>query len=140
MAPLTSVKAGPGGDEENPATTPVTDPVTTNLSPARLAFDADLIRKYDQFGPRYTSYPTADRFHDGFGPADYVHALVARNHERPDAPLSVYVHIPFCNTICFYCGCNKVITKDHGRSAKYHADVPRAGRDGRPDGPPPARL
>ena len=116
---MTSVKAVPGDDEENPAITPVTDPVTTNLSPARLDFDADLIRKYDQFGPRYTSYPTADRFHDGFGPADYVHALVARNHERPDAPLSVYVHIPFCNTICFYCGCNKVITKDHGRSAKY---------------------
>ena len=89
------------------------------LSASRLAFDADLIRKYDQFGPRYTSYPTADRFHDGFGPADYVNALVTRNHERPDDPLSVYVHIPFCNTLCFYCGCNKVITKDHGRSAKY---------------------
>jgi oxygen-independent coproporphyrinogen-3 oxidase len=88
-------------------------------SASRLAFDADLIRKYDQFGPRYTSYPTADRFHDGFGPADYVNALVTRNHERPDDPLSVYVHIPFCNTLCFYCGCNKVITKDHGRSAKY---------------------
>ncbi len=93
--------------------------MTTTLSASQLAFDADLIRKYDQFGPRYTSYPTADRFHDGFGPADYVNALVTRNHERPDDPLSVYVHIPFCNTLCFYCGCNKVITKDHGRSAKY---------------------
>jgi oxygen-independent coproporphyrinogen-3 oxidase len=90
-----------------------------NLPATRLAFDADLIRKYDQFGPRYTSYPTADRFHEGFGPADCVNALIARNHERPEDPLSVYVHIPFCNTICFYCGCNKVITKDHGRSAKY---------------------
>jgi oxygen-independent coproporphyrinogen-3 oxidase len=117
--PLTSVKAPAPGGDENPATTPVTHPVTTTLSASQLAFDADLIRKYDQFGPRYTSYPTADRFHDGFGPADYVNALVTRNHERPDDPLSVYVHIPFCNTLCFYCGCNKVITKDHGRSAKY---------------------
>jgi len=96
-----------------------------NLPAAKLAFDADLIRKYDQFGPRYTSYPTADRFHEGFGPADYVDAMIARNHERPADPLSVYVHIPFCNTICFYCGCNKVITKDHGRSAKYIRYVAR---------------
>ena len=96
---------------------PVTPPVTTPV-PA-LAFDADLVTKYDQFGPRYTSYPTADRFHDGFGPAQYVEALAARNHERPGQPLSLYVHLPFCNTICYYCACNKVLTKDHGRSAKY---------------------
>ncbi|HEX4884683.1 MAG TPA: oxygen-independent coproporphyrinogen III oxidase [Casimicrobiaceae bacterium] len=86
---------------------------------ADLAFDADLVRKYDQSGPRYTSYPTADRFHDRFGPADYVNALITRAQQRPSDPLSLYVHLPFCNTICFYCGCNKVITKDHGRSAKY---------------------
>jgi oxygen-independent coproporphyrinogen-3 oxidase len=91
----------------------------TPASAAPLAFDADLIRKYDQFGPRYTSYPTADRFHERFTAADYVNALIARNHERPADPLSLYFHLPFCNTICFYCGCNKVITKDHGRSAKY---------------------
>jgi oxygen-independent coproporphyrinogen-3 oxidase len=89
------------------------------LPAADLAFDAALIAKYDQSGPRYTSYPTADRFHDRFGPADYVNALVTRSQQRPDEPLSLYVHVPFCNTICFYCGCNKVITKDHGRSAKY---------------------
>ena len=65
----------------------------------QIRFDADLIRRYDKAGPRYTSYPTADRFHDGFGPADYVNALVTRNHERSDDPLSVYVHIPFCNTL-----------------------------------------
>jgi oxygen-independent coproporphyrinogen-3 oxidase len=88
-------------------------------SAAPLAFDADLIRKHDQFGPRYTSYPTADRFHERYTAADYVNALIARNHERPNEPLSLYFHLPFCNTICFYCGCNKVITKDHGRSAKY---------------------
>jgi len=95
------------------------------LPAASLAFDADLIAKYDQSGPRYTSYPTADRFHDRFGPADYVNALVTRVQQRPDEPLSLYVHVPFCNTICFYCGCNKVITKDHGRSAKYIRYVAR---------------
>jgi oxygen-independent coproporphyrinogen III oxidase len=84
-----------------------------------LAFDAGLVTKYDGFGPRYTSYPTADRFHDGFAAAQYIEALAARNHDRADQPLSLYVHLPFCNSICYYCACNKVLTKDHGRSAKY---------------------
>jgi oxygen-independent coproporphyrinogen III oxidase len=84
-----------------------------------LAFDAGLVTKYDGFGPRYTSYPTADRFHDGFAAAQYMEALAARNHDRADQPLSLYVHLPFCNSICYYCACNKVLTKDHGRSAKY---------------------
>ncbi|MDR1528936.1 MAG: oxygen-independent coproporphyrinogen III oxidase [Burkholderiales bacterium] len=83
----------------------------------QISFDESLIRKYDQSGPRYTSYPTADRFHNGFTEKDYRQALMARR-EKPE-PLSVYVHIPFCNTICYYCACNKIITKDHGRSAKY---------------------
>jgi len=90
-----------------------------------LAFDPDLVRKYDQAGPRYTSYPTADRFHEAFGPADYVQALITRRETRPHDPLSLYVHVPFCNTLCFYCACNKVITKDHGRSAKYIRYVAR---------------
>ncbi len=84
-----------------------------------LVLDTALVRKYDGYGPRYTSYPTADRFRDGFAPAQYVEALQARNEMRPRQPLSLYVHLPFCNTLCFYCACNKVITKDHGRSAKY---------------------
>jgi oxygen-independent coproporphyrinogen-3 oxidase len=85
-----------------------------------LAFDADLVRKYDGFGPRYTSYPTADRFSESFGPGDLVAALSTRRElsGEPQA-LSLYVHLPFCDTICYYCACNKVITKDHGRSAKY---------------------
>ena len=86
---------------------------------ADLVLDTVLVKKYDGFGPRYTSYPTADRFHSGVTAEQYVDALHARNQERPTAPLSLYVHIPFCNTICYYCACNKVITKDHGRSAKY---------------------
>jgi oxygen-independent coproporphyrinogen-3 oxidase len=115
---LTSVKAHEGALPENSATNDA-ERFPMTLPASELAFDAALVRKYDQFGPRYTSYPTADRFHDGFGPADYVNALVERNHARAADPLSLYVHLPFCNTICFYCACNKVITKDHGRSAKY---------------------
>ena len=90
-----------------------------------LAFDAGLVTKYDGYGPRYTSYPTADRFHDGFGAAQYVEALGERNATRSDQPLSLYVHVPFCNTLCYYCACNKVLTKDHGRSAKYIRYVER---------------
>ena len=84
-----------------------------------LRFDPDLIRKYDGFGPRYTSYPTADRFHAGFTAASYVDALAARNQAAAAQPLSLYVHLPFCNTICYYCACNKIITANRGRSAKY---------------------
>jgi oxygen-independent coproporphyrinogen-3 oxidase len=86
-----------------------------------LAFDADLIRKYDTLGPRYTSYPTADRFTEVFTPEHLVDALLTRpaRESGPPQPLSLYVHLPFCNTICYYCACNKVVTKDHGRSAKY---------------------
>jgi len=91
------------------------------LAAADLVLDTALVKKYDLFGPRYTSYPTADRFHDGFTAEHYVNALHARNerHAVHPQPLSLYVHVPFCNTICYYCACNKVITKDHGRSAKY---------------------
>ncbi len=84
-----------------------------------LSFDADLIRKYDHFGPRYTSYPTADRFTAGFTAEHLVNALFSRETEGAPQPLSLYVHLPFCNTVCYYCACNKVVTKDHGRSAKY---------------------
>ncbi|HVO91175.1 MAG TPA: oxygen-independent coproporphyrinogen III oxidase [Casimicrobiaceae bacterium] len=86
---------------------------------AALEFDAQLVRKYDGFGPRYTSYPTADRFSGDFGAADYAAALARRNRERRGHPLSLYVHIPFCNTICYYCACNKIITRNRAHSARY---------------------
>jgi oxygen-independent coproporphyrinogen-3 oxidase len=85
-------------------------------APPSLEFDAALIRKYDGFGPRYTSYPTADRFHTGVGAAALADALATRNAAQP---LSLYVHLPFCNTICYYCACNKIITRNRSRSAKY---------------------
>ncbi len=84
-----------------------------------LVFDPQLIRRFDVNGPRYTSYPTADRFIEAFDGEAYRLWLGKRTVGGISRPLSLYVHIPFCNTICYYCACNKIITKDHGRSAKY---------------------
>jgi len=80
-----------------------------------------LIRQYDVSGPRYTSYPTADRFVEAFSPDDYIQALEQR-HAGAAAlalPLSLYVHIPFCESLCYYCACNKIITKHHDRAQAY---------------------
>nr|WP_116319993.1 oxygen-independent coproporphyrinogen III oxidase [Cupriavidus sp. P-10] len=77
-----------------------------------------LAGRIDGNGPRYTSYPTADRFHNTPDLSLYHDALAACRADAP-APLSLYLHIPFCENICYYCGCNKIITRDHGRSARY---------------------
>ncbi|PIV74278.1 MAG: oxygen-independent coproporphyrinogen III oxidase [Rhodocyclales bacterium CG17_big_fil_post_rev_8_21_14_2_50_68_7] len=84
-----------------------------------LIFDPELIRRFDVSGPRYTSYPTADRFVEAFDAGRYAMWLRKRTVGGITRPLSLYVHIPFCNTVCYYCGCNKIVTKDHSRSAKY---------------------
>ncbi|MFJ7885024.1 oxygen-independent coproporphyrinogen III oxidase [Pseudomonas sp. NPDC096917] len=82
-----------------------------------IRWDSDLIRRYDLAGPRYTSYPTALQFHDQVSPFDLLHAL--RDSRKAMRPLSLYVHVPFCANICYYCACNKVITKDRGRAQPY---------------------
>jgi oxygen-independent coproporphyrinogen-3 oxidase len=81
----------------------------------------DLLRKFDIPGPRYTSYPTADRFVEAFSAADYGQALAQRATGPASLaqPLSLYVHIPFCESLCYYCACNKIITKHHERAATY---------------------
>ena len=84
-----------------------------------LIFSPELLRRFDINGPRYTSYPTADRFVASFDANALGEWLVKRGAEKTPHPLSLYFHIPFCNTICYYCACNKIITKDHSRSAKY---------------------
>ena len=81
--------------------------------------EMDLLRKFDVPAPRYTSYPTPDRFNASFGVADYEKALAGRADEKEPSNLSLYVHIPFCNDVCYYCGCNKIVTRDHGKSAEY---------------------
>ncbi|SDT40746.1 oxygen-independent coproporphyrinogen-3 oxidase [Pseudomonas asplenii] len=82
-----------------------------------IRWDSDLIHRYDLAGPRYTSYPTAVQFHSQVGTFDLLHAL--RESRKASRPLSLYVHVPFCANICYYCACNKVITKDRGRAQPY---------------------
>jgi oxygen-independent coproporphyrinogen-3 oxidase len=86
---------------------------------AACAFDADLVRRLDRNGPRYTSYPTADRFAATYTAADYRSAAARRADDARTRPLSLYVHIPFCASLCYYCGCNKVITRDRAKAERY---------------------
>jgi oxygen-independent coproporphyrinogen-3 oxidase len=81
----------------------------------------ELLTRFDVPGPRYTSYPTADRFVEAFSETDYVHALTERQSGLlgKQLPLSLYVHIPFCESLCYYCACNKIITKHKERAADY---------------------
>jgi oxygen-independent coproporphyrinogen-3 oxidase len=80
----------------------------------------ELLPRYEQAGPRYTSYPTAPVWSDGFGPADLERALGTRD---PEAPLSVYVHVPFCRSLCHFCACNRVITRDPELPARFLESV-----------------
>ena len=81
----------------------------------------ELLRRFDVSGPRYTSYPTADRFVEAFSADDYIQALSLRRAGAAgmSLPLSLYVHIPFCESLCYYCACNKIITKHHDRATPY---------------------
>jgi oxygen-independent coproporphyrinogen-3 oxidase len=89
------------------------------LNTNQLVVDLELIRRLDKNGPRYTSYPTADRFVEAFNAEAYSEWLAKREIGGVSRPLSLYIHIPFCNTLCFYCACNKVITKDKSKADVY---------------------
>ncbi|MBD9437238.1 oxygen-independent coproporphyrinogen III oxidase [Pseudoxanthomonas sp. PXM03] len=82
-------------------------------------FDPELLRRYDTPGPRYTSYPTAPQFSPGFQEADLREMAAITNGDPIPRPLSLYLHIPFCTSPCFYCGCNRIITRDTARGAAY---------------------
>ena len=84
-----------------------------------VEIDLDIIRRFDQRGPRYTSYPTADRFVESYDAGAYESWLARRNIGGVTFPLSLYVHLPFCSTLCFYCGCNKIVTRDRGKGVTY---------------------
>lgn len=83
----------------------------------KVCFDTDLIVRYGGRGPRYTSYPTALQFSDALTPDDYREHAIASN--TTDVPLSLYVHIPFCHSLCYYCGCNKIVTRNQDRVERY---------------------
>lgn len=91
----------------------------TSQAPQAPRFDAELIRRYDVAGPRYTSYPTAPQFHAGFGEAELRAEAHASNDDPIPRDLSVYVHVPFCLSPCFYCGCTRLITRDHAKGEQY---------------------
>jgi oxygen-independent coproporphyrinogen-3 oxidase len=84
-----------------------------------LSFDRALVEKYDRPGPRYTSYPTAPQFHQAFAMDDYQSAAEASNRAIAPKPLSLYIHIPFCKSLCYYCACNKIITQKTHRAVEY---------------------
>lgn len=84
-----------------------------------IEFDADLVRRLDRNGPRYTSYPTADRFVEAFGEEAYRAWAMRRNIGGIQRPLALYVHLPFCRNICYYCACNKIVTRDASKAARY---------------------
>jgi len=83
----------------------------------KVCFDTDLIVRYGGRGPRYTSYPTALQFSEELTADDYRENAIASN--ASGVPLSLYVHIPFCHTLCYYCGCNKIITRNQERVERY---------------------
>ena len=85
----------------------------------RVLFDRSLIEQYNQSGPRYTSYPTAPHFHETFGPTVFRQEVTEYLNKKLQRPLSLYVHIPFCDTVCYYCACNKVVTPDRSRAERY---------------------
>ena len=118
---LSALSARDAGARAMPAAANTTNAACTG-NPGGLPgieISEQLIRRFDALGPRYTSYPTADRFHPQFEQQSYISHLQARVQDAARPPLSVYVHMPFCASLCYYCACNKIITKDHGRSAKY---------------------
>jgi oxygen-independent coproporphyrinogen-3 oxidase len=91
------------------------------IAPVIDPISVDLLTRFDISGPRYTSYPTADRFVEAFSATEYSQALVLRRSGGAASamPLSLYIHIPFCESLCYYCACNKIITKHHDRAATY---------------------
>ena len=93
--------------------------MNTRKTPAHtgVCFDTDLIVRYGGRGPRYTSYPTALQFNESLTPDDYRDKAAESN--ASDVPLSLYVHIPFCHSLCYYCGCNKIVTRNEARVERY---------------------
>lgn len=104
-----------------PTVNPIVEsmPLKAEKIPQQVLFDRSLIERYDRSGPRYTSYPTAPHFRETFGSEDFRQELLRTAHEASPRPLSLYLHIPFCDTVCYYCACNKLVTPDRSRAEHY---------------------
>jgi oxygen-independent coproporphyrinogen-3 oxidase len=89
----------------------------------KLNVTQEILERYNIAGPRYTSYPTAPEWADSFGPADYEESLEQSNRSLPARPLSLYMHLPFCDRLCLFCGCNVVIKKNHDVLIPYLANL-----------------
>ena len=81
--------------------------------------DLSILKRYDKPGPRYTSYPTAPLFRKDFGGAEYEAEILRTNQPHNNTPLSLYFHIPFCDTLCYFCGCNMLVTLDRAKISEY---------------------
>ncbi len=81
--------------------------------------NTDLVKKYDRPGPRYTSYPTAPQFHEGFTESDFKDEIIKTNKAENPPDLSLYFHIPYCDTLCYFCGCNMIISRNRSRIHTY---------------------
>ena len=95
------------------------------MATSTVLFDPELLGRYDRPGPRYTSYPTAPQFRADFGEAQLREVATLTNGDPIPRPLSLYVHVPFCTSPCFYCGCNRIITRDKSRAGTYLARLYR---------------
>ncbi len=84
-----------------------------------MRVDLKLLKKYDVPGPRYTSYPPAPHFHEGFSSEDYLNEIIKTNYGEALPDLSLYFHIPYCDTLCYFCGCNMIVTRNHDRMKEY---------------------
>lgn len=91
----------------------------SSQAPLAVKFDKDLIQKYNLTGPRYTSYPTAVVFNDAYQEHDHLQNLKSQQLTAAHEPLSLYFHIPFCDTLCFFCACNKITTKKRDKADTY---------------------
>ncbi len=115
------------------------DTQNSSVSFPEIEISEELVRRFDTSGPRYTSYPTADRFDYTFKEERFLPYLQERAQSASNPPLSVYFHLPFCKSLCYFCGCNKIITQDYSRSRQYieyvlkemELTVPHLGKDRR---------
>ncbi len=93
--------------------------IDINIQSETLNVTGEILDRYNVPGPRYTSYPTAPEWTDTYGPDDYDRTLEESNLARPKRPISLYMHLPFCEKLCLFCGCNVVINKNHDVSPPY---------------------